>query len=122
MKIFQATAAAFVLLLIGASTAIAAVPLEHLAIIQNEKDAITVARALLSARDHAFPPANIKLVVYWENRDEEFWQKHCSAALTDGVWDVKLRPEYVKDYGRLKVLIGEQDGRFLGSEKDVPPR
>jgi hypothetical protein len=122
MRLFGTISATFALLLMGAPAAIAAVPLEHLAIIQNEKDAIVVARALLSARDHAFPSANVKLVIYWGNRDDEFWQRHCTATLNDGVWEVKSKPEYIKDYGHLKVLIGEQDGRFLGSEKDVPLR
>ena len=120
MKYCPAMAATFALFIMNSSAAPAAVRLEHLAIIQNGSDAIAIARALLSARHHAFPSVNTKLKIYWESRDEEFWQKHFSATLTDGVWEVRSRAEYAKDYGHLKVLLGEQDGRFLGSEKDVP--
>jgi hypothetical protein len=110
------------LLMTNVTPALAADPLAHLAIIQSDKDAIAVAPALLRARDHSFPSTNFKEEIIWDNRDDAFWEKCFTAILSDGVWDVKSKPEYAKRYGHVEVRLIAQDGRFLGSEKDVPLR
>jgi hypothetical protein len=122
MKYTPIISTALAFLLVGTMAANAADPLAHLAIIQSDKDAIAVARTLLSARDHAFPTTNIKEEINWGNRDEAFWQRCFTATLADGVWDVKSKPEYLKEYGHVEISLGAQDGRFLGSTKGVPLR
>jgi hypothetical protein len=105
MSHLQSIFAASALFLAGGTTVSAADRPFMSPFIQTSEDAISVAHALVGARNrtqHSAP-----------TRNEAYWQKNFQATYTNGVWDVRSKAKYSPDVGGVVVQIAAQDGRVL---------